>query len=320
MKKTIEDYIPLIQQYRKEHPYLSKRKLGQLIKDEENLPYTIGTIRKFIGHNAEPDYDDVWKKDEFFIDMPETWYKEKTIFPLPKAMDNMLIIADLQMPFHDKRAIQAALRYGYDENVNGILINGDLADCYSVSHFIKGPKYRDLEAEVHSVISFLKGLRKAFPDIPIYWKKGNHEIRLDAYISEKAPDLAWYSGLSTEELFDLKSMDVKVISGDTIMQYGQLYILHGHEYKGGGSINIARNMLLKAFDNILCSHFHRVDETYWTPIGGNSIGAWVTGCLCGLKPDYLPLNNWVHGLARVTRNDDDTFEVFNRKMLRGKIF
>jgi predicted phosphodiesterase len=323
MQNTIADYAPLIEQYRKENPYLSKSNIAKLIKKQENLPYATNTIRIFMGPSNKPDYNDVWKNDgeeEFNVEIPDTWYKQKSLFSFPGAIKNMLVISDMQIPFHDKQALQAALRFGYDEDIDCILINGDLADFYSISRFNKVAKHRDLEAEVYSVVQFLKGLRKAFPNTPIYLKLGNHELRLETYLNDNASDLAWYSKLSLEELFELKTMGIETISDKRVMKYGQLYIIHGHEYGGKGAVNVARNLLLKAFDNILCGHFHRMDEAYWTPISGDSIGSWVTGCLCGLRPDYMPLNNWVHGFARIVKRDDDTFEVENRKIIRGKIY
>lgn len=316
-----EELDCLIVKYRQENPLLSKTKLAQLIANNEQAGYAVDTIRHYmIEPINQPNDDFTFENTEFTIDIPETWYKSRSIFQFPSKIRNMLIISDLQMPFHDSRAIRAALAFGYEESVDAILINGDLADFYTISRFIRNPKYRDFEAEVHNVSNFLHALRKAFPDIPIYWKLGNHELRLETMVFEKAPELAWYHGLSIEEIFDLKRMQIKLIEDKRIMQLGQLYIIHGHEYRGAGAVNIARNLLLKAFDNILCSHFHRMDEHYWTPIGGNSIGSWVTGCLCGLSPDYMPINNWLHGFARVLHNEDGTFEVENRKIIRGKVF
>jgi hypothetical protein len=47
---------------------------------------------------------------------------------LPKDRKKVLIISDIHLPYHDDKALFAALEYGLKEQVDTIYINGDLLD------------------------------------------------------------------------------------------------------------------------------------------------------------------------------------------------
>ena len=49
------------------------------------------------------------------------------------------------------------------------------------------------------------------------------------------------------------------------------------------------------------------------------MGAWAVGCLCGLSPDYMPINDWNLGFAFITRENDGNFSVENKKIINGYI-
>jgi hypothetical protein len=50
------------------------------------------------------------------------------------------------------------------------------------------------------------------------------------------------------------------------------------------------------------------------------ITCWSIGCLCGLHPEYAPLNKWVHGFAIVHgESEDGYFEVENKRIVEGRI-
>jgi len=38
-----------------------------------------------------------------------------------------------------------------------------------------------------------------------------------------------------------------------------------------------------------------------------------------LHPDYCPSNDWSLGFARVEREDDDWFQVHNKRILQNKV-
>ena len=52
----------------------------------------------------------------------------------------MLIISDLHLPYHDEQAIRVALEKGKAEDVNIVILLGDILDMYQMSQWVKDPK------------------------------------------------------------------------------------------------------------------------------------------------------------------------------------
>lgn len=231
------------------------------------------------------------------------------------------IVSDIHIPFHDITAVKAAFTYFKESGVDGLLLNGDILDCISISRFVKNPTKKFLRDELVAGEVFFKEVRRYFGSIPIYYKIGNHEHRLDNYIYEKCPELYGVRGIDFGSMLGLKELDIMLIESHRVMTFGKLNIIHGHEYRGGsGTVNVARQMRLKAKDNVICGHWHKTNSDYSTSIKGDTVGSWAMGCLCKLKPEYLPLNEWNQGfaLARLI-NESGVFEVENKKVIDGKV-
>jgi hypothetical protein len=60
--------------------------------------------------------------------LPQTKGEKRKFIELPKECHNVLIISDIHFPNHDVQALGKALQYGKDNNINCIVINGDLLD------------------------------------------------------------------------------------------------------------------------------------------------------------------------------------------------
>ena len=61
---------------------------------------------------------------------------------LPKNANKMLLLSDIHFPYHDLEALNASLEYGVNMDMNTILLNGDILDCYQQSRFSKDPRTR----------------------------------------------------------------------------------------------------------------------------------------------------------------------------------
>ena len=230
----------------------------------------------------------------------------------------VLIISDIHFPFHDRQALMTALEQG--ESCDVILLNGDVMDCYSESRFMKNPKHRMLHDELNLVRDFLEYLRSRFKKKRILFKLGNHELRHQHYIFKNADALSGLPDLEISNLLKFAQYGIEEVKQSQLIRSGSLNILHGHEYRGGaGTINISRQMLLKTFDNIIIGHFHQTNSYTVRKVNQDIIGAWATGCLCKLRPEYATFNHWTHGFATV-EFDGKFFNVENRKIINGKLF
>jgi len=224
----------------------------------------------------------------------------------------VLFISDIHIPFHDKKAIETALNYGKDADT--IILGGDIMDIYQGSYFSKDPSIAKLKDEIEICIKFLDYLREKFPSAQIIYYEGNHEIRLKRYVNDKAPLLYGIESVLLESLLQLKLKGIQYVENGVGMKLGALHILHGNEAGSKGGINIARIMLLKTNDNCLFGNFHKTQESAGKNLDGKEFANWSVGCLCGLRPKYMPINQWNLGFAVIEIYGKE-FEINNKRIL-----
>jgi len=255
------------------------------------------------------------------FDLPPSQESNYQPYKLPINHNNILIIGDIHVPYHNIPALTLALKYGLENGVNTILLNGDIIDFYAISRFEKDPRKRNFGHEVLMTRQFLTTLRKLFPDAAIYYKCGNHDIRYDHYIMRNAPDLLGMDEFSFTSLMKLDELNIEFIPDKQVIHAGKLTILHGHELGASvfSPVNIARGLFLRAKDNALCGHHHQASEHTEPNINGKLTTCWSVACLCELHPDYLPINKHHHGFAHVKVMDTGEFEVSNYRIVNGKI-
>jgi predicted phosphodiesterase len=254
--------------------------------------------------------------------LPQSEEKERIPFTLPLACNNILLISDLHIPYHSIDAITAALDYGKKENINTILINGDLIDFYGCSRFEKDPRKRSIKHEFDTTKEFLRILRATFPNAQIYWLKGNHDVRYEHWLMAKAPEVFDDPYYLMEERLRLNEERVHLIDDKTIVRAGKLSIHHGHLFfRGfGAPVNAARGLFLKVKQSAIVGHTHRISEHSETTLSGELITCWSTGCLSELSPDYNPhSNNYSHGFAHIQTKTDGNYSVKNFRILNGII-
>lgn len=255
--------------------------------------------------------------------IPESSAEERLPFKLPLACNNILLISDLHIPYHDVNAITAAIDYGIENKVNCIFINGDLIDNHHVSRWERNPHKRDQKYEFDCTKEFLRVLRKCFPEAEIYWMKGNHCTRWEKFLLQKACEIWDDPYFSLEERLRLNEERVKLLDDKTLVKAGKLAITHGHHiFKGIFTpASPARGAFNKAKQSVIVGHLHRSSEHPEVDLEGNMTTCWTTGCLCELKPDYSPLaSNANHGFAHITIEKNENFHVKNMKIINGKIY
>ena len=255
------------------------------------------------------------------LDLPPSQESNYQPYKLPTNHNDILLIGDIHVPYHNIQALTLALKYGLEREVNTILLNGDIIDFYAISRFEKDPRKRNFGHEVLMTRQLLTTIRKLFPKAAIYYKCGNHDVRYDHYIMRNAPDLLGMDEFSFESLMHLDKLDITFIPDKQIIHAGRLTILHGHELGMSvfSPVNIARGLFLRAKDSALCEHHHQASEHSEPNINGKLTTCWSVACLCELHPDYMPINKHHHGFAHVRVMDTGDFEVNNYRIVNGKI-
>ena len=229
-----------------------------------------------------------------------------------KNSKNVLIISDTHFPFHDKKAIETALNYR--DNIDTVILLGDLMDFYGLSRYSKDPSKPRLKDEINICKEFLLHVSNKFKKAQIIYYEGNHEQRLNKYIYDHAAALFGIEAITLNSLLDLNKLGIKFIENGVFLKLSSAYLLHGNESGSKGGINIARTMILKTNDNCIFGNFHKTQESPAKSLGGKEYANWSIGCLCGLKPAYMPINEWNHGFG-VMEVFGKEFEFNNKRIL-----
>ncbi len=255
--------------------------------------------------------------------IPESYEIKREPFVLPKANKNILVISDLHIPYHNIEAITLAIDYGKKENVDTIIINGDLLDFYMLSRFHKDPRKRKVHEELEAARQFLQVLRFHFKGANIYFLLGNHDVRYQMWLESKAVDLLGCEEFELGSLLRVGELGIQLIDDKTLIKAGKLIITHGHLVIRGvfAPVNAARGAYMRAKQSVLIGHTHKISEHTETNMDGEITTTWSTGCLSELSPDYNPFaNGYAHGFAHVKITDNEgRFSVNNIRIYKGNI-
>jgi predicted phosphodiesterase len=252
------------------------------------------------------------------FNLPDSFEEAYEHYHVPAQYRNWLILSDIHLPYHNIAAVTESLNYGLAKNIDAILLNGDVMDCYLLSKFCPDPRKRSLKDELEAAGQFLDLLTKI---APVFYKLGNHEERLEKYLIVNAPVLLDVPEYELVNLLHCRARNVEVITDQKIIYIGHLPILHGHEVRlSGVSVNPARSLFLKTKKTALCGHLHRTSQHNEMTLDGKLISTWSTGHLGEEHPKYARINNWNHGAARVEVDGDGNFEVINLRVQNNKLF
>lgn len=308
----MKTYIDIIREYVKKYDKASSRSLARMImkdypqifRNYEVLRTKVRLVKKELKIPSKPE-------------IPEGIFNEyKTIEITGKH--NILLLSDIHIPFHDKSALELAVNY--QKKIDTIILNGDILDCYSLSKFQRDPRKRLFVEEIKVARKFFEYLRSKFKKARIIFKFGNHEERYQSYIYYTAPELFGINEIYLENILRLDNYGIEVYKNKEPIKTSHLYILHGHEYKGGSNlVSPSRSIYLKTKSNTIIGHYHTSSTFQDTSISGKFTTCWSTGCLCDLHPEYLPLNRWNLGFA-IIETDKDKFNVNNFKIIGDKVY
>ncbi len=254
-----------------------------------------------------------------FENIPDSFEEIREPYILGTATKKILVLSDIHFPYHNAAALRVAINYGIEQQVDCIILNGDILDFYALSDFSKDPSKPKFRKEIELGKWFLNELRLAFPKAQIYYKIGNHEMRLERYLQVKAPEIFDTEEFRLDILLEFNKHHVILIDKYTVIKAGNLNIIHGHEYKGAGGVYPAKYIYGKSKVNTLCGHYHRSSTYLDKNMDGHYHGGFSTGCLCELSPDYMPYSEWVHGFAVVTMKQNGNFSVQNLTIDNGEI-
>lgn len=236
-----------------------------------------------------------------------------------EGVKRVLVVSDLQIPFHDTRVMPLLYEFTSIWAPDALIVNGDLADCYSFSSYDRDPdKVVRMDAEIEGVNEFFTKMA----EIPIkIWLGGNHEDRWRKTLW-RAVSLG-YSGQNMM-LTSLAMKAAGSMNPDDIVKYvfdtarhgvtywpyghyvalaqGNLIVTHGFRLSQHSAYT-AKMIFERLGKSAIVGHSHRQGVYRITTLHG-TFGVWETGCLCRLDPEYVQFPNWQQGWVAVTIEDD----------------
>ncbi len=233
-------------------------------------------------------------------------------------------LSDIHCPFQNKTAVKMVVDFIREQKPGRVHLLGDACDFWALSRFDKDPTRRlNLQEELDSVRDLLTSIRDAAPRAQIIYSEGNHEYRLRKYLMSEAKALAGLRALSLEKLLDFQTLRIRFQPQDRPYRIGHLLFTHGQFVSRWSGMSAKRH-----FERYGCcvihGHTHRLGAFYHTDIN-DCYGAWETGCLSTLTPDYVTAPDWQNGFS-VIHHSKRFFSVelvaiiHNRFAFRGKIF
>jgi predicted phosphodiesterase len=244
---------------------------------------------------------------------------------LPIGIKKMGFISDLQVPFHDPKAIDVCFKYLVDQKIDSLFINGDLVDFYQLSDFQKDPRVRKFDEEYEAIIEMLGFIRATFPQIPIYYNlDANHEFRYERYMRTKAPELLGLNGkFDIEEILMLNTFNIIPIKNIDHVKFGKLPIIHGDTtFRRGSGVNPAKTLYDRVKQSAIASHVHQV-QSYTTKnqFDEEVFTCWTTGHLMHPNVEYCKhVDNYSQGFAILEKDVEGYYSVQNKRIYKNKIF
>ncbi len=203
----------------------------------------------------------------------------------------VFVCGDVHVPYHDAAAVKACVRAAGEFKPDVFVMNGDLLDFEALSRFLSNPRtVSDPQKELDVGAAMLRRFEAAVGSkCRRVFLLGNHEERLEKYLTKNAPQLLSLRSLNLSDLLGL--------AGWTVVQYpqfhkiGGLIVQHGVSY---GSTTIDRNIAKFGGFDCVQGHSHRISQRYVTSLHGTHSSV-EGGCLCKLEQPYSKHNNWQQG-------------------------
>lgn len=173
------------------------------------------------------------------------------------------VVPDLQMPYENRKALKALIRFIGEYQPDEVVQIGDVADFPQPSRWNKDTK-GEFEGSVHADAAyiqqhFLQPLREVYSG-PLGVIEGNHDLRPRDYLAKYAPALADTDAFNIETLLDFdahevtKLPDFYAFAPNWVMTHGHLGGIRISPIAGNTALNAAKRMGV----SVIMGHTHRL--------------------------------------------------------------
>jgi predicted phosphodiesterase len=221
-----------------------------------------------------------------------------------KGWRTVAMVGDLHAPKHHQGFLSAFVAWLADVKPDVLVLAGDILELESMSSYMGGG-LEYLEDDVWVGNWLLDRFEEASPGMETFYLEGNHETRLQRWLSSHAPQLIGVTDIPSK--LRLEERGVRwVEEGHQPLDVGGLRVIHGHQdMRGWGTIHAAKKMAEKhgvPGRTVVSFHTHK-HQVFDRPHSFGVIRA--IGIACGrtLKPAWKAgeTDGWSHqwGLAYV---------------------
>lgn len=223
-------------------------------------------------------------------------------------MQRIVVIPDMQIPFHSKRHLDSLLNY-VEYVKPDLACVGDEVDVPQASRWTKGTAKEfegTLQRDLNTAHQVLKDFRQAQGKKKTFWlQRSNHTQRLEDYIRKFAPAFSVIDVLRIEKLLGLDELGITYnrhlteIAPNVLLAHGD----EGRMFKDSG--RTALDLAKRTGKNVICGHSHRQGiASESTGFGGRQSVLWgmEVGNIMSLKSSgagYLKekIANWQTGFG-----------------------
>lgn len=201
----------------------------------------------------------------------------------PKIGDQVLIVPDVHVPNHDRRAWKLLMDVCRSVKFDHVVVLGDFIDNDAVSlHEPHKVRARNLKRELAAGADALNELWAATHQASHTYCEGNHETRLQRYIARKAPEL---EGLLSVKQSLLGNSNAgagdlwRWVPYNESVRLGKVNFTHD---VGEAGLNAHRGAAKAFMSSAIIGHTHRMSYE----VTGRVDGAPVLGAMFGWLGDY----------------------------------
>lgn len=182
-------------------------------------------------------------------------------------MKSIVVLPDLQVPYHDQKAVDALYQFVHAFRPTVLACVGDEIDSPQPSRWTKGlaGEYEPtLQRDIDQTHEIMANFRLALGQGEFHVSRSNHGDRLETYVKRYAPALSSLPSLKIDALLGYDALGITYHRKPYELAPGWL-LMHGDEarlslFPGGTALGLAK----KSGKSVVCGHTHRAGLVHWT--------------------------------------------------------
>ena len=224
-------------------------------------------------------------------------------------MKRIVIISDLQVPFHDEKAVKNLARFIRKYKPDDVLCVGDEIDLQTISRWATGKDEwsGSIDADRNRTIEILGELQVR------HLSRSNHSARLYNALSKRLPGLLGLPELTIEGFLRLKELGITYHHKPYEFAKGWIMV-HGDEQAINHNAGLtALGAARRHGKSVVCGHTHRLGLSHFSEASGGVLGRVLTGLEVGHLMDekqaYYTRGtmNWQKGFGMVYSDRKSTY-------------